>query len=36
MKSLKTLEERMLGRYAQRSVKHPETGEVLVARMKSY
>ena len=22
----------MLGRYAQRSVKHPETGEVLVAR----
>lgn len=29
---IETLEERMLGRYAQRSVKHPETGEVLVAR----
>lgn len=29
---IETLEERMLGRYAQRSVKHPETDEVLVAR----
>ena len=29
---IETLEERMLGRYAQRSVKHPETGKVLVAR----
>lgn len=29
---IETLEERMLGRYAQRSVKHRETGEVLVAR----
>lgn len=29
---IETLEERMLGRYAQRSVKNPETGEVLVAR----
>ncbi|MGY3724635.1 DNA-directed RNA polymerase subunit beta' [Granulicatella balaenopterae] len=27
---IESLEERMIGRYAQRSIKHPETGEVLV------
>jgi len=29
---IETLEERLIGRYAAKSVKHPETGEVIVKR----
>ncbi|MBP1043557.1 DNA-directed RNA polymerase subunit beta' [Vagococcus sp. BWB3-3] len=29
---IETLEERLLGRYARKTIKHPETGEVIVAR----
>ena len=28
---IESLEERLIGRYAQKAIKHPETGEVLVA-----
>ena len=31
MKLLKHLEERLIGRYARKTISHPETGEVLVA-----
>ncbi|WP_314063764.1 DNA-directed RNA polymerase subunit beta', partial [uncultured Vagococcus sp.] len=29
---IETLEERLLGRYARKTIKHPETGDVIVAR----
>ena len=30
---IETLEERLIGRYARKTINHPETGEVLVQKM---